>query len=114
MTAAERINAALASCPYPVTQKPVKGTEPVYLSFELVTTRPVSASNDLKKIISTIQVDIWSRQAISPEVYPVVRALIHGGVVVQSWGPQIYEDDTRWHHLPVTCQVAETFEATNE
>ena len=107
VTAFEIVKQALAACPYPVTQKPVAGTQPVYLSFEQIYARPVRASNGMRRAVSTMQVDIWSRQSVSPELYPVMRALEAAGVRVQGWGPQIYEQDTRWHHLPITCQVGE-------
>ena len=110
MTAFEQVNQALAACPYPVTQVPVRGTGQIYLSFFQVSSRLVRASNGARRVISTMQVDIWSRQAVSPEVYVVAKALQHAGLTVSSWGPQIYEEDTRWHHMPITCQAAEVFE----
>lgn len=95
---------ALESTPYPVTQIPVKGDAPVYLSFFEVLGRPDAyASNKARRVIHTMQVDIWGRQAIGPEFPAVAKALRAAGVRVASWGPADYEQDTRWHHLPITC-----------
>ncbi|MBR4081348.1 MAG: hypothetical protein IKK21_06150 [Clostridia bacterium] len=102
---------ALATTPYPVTQPPAMGDAPVYLSFFEVLGRPDSfASNEARRVIHTMQVDIWGRQAIGPEFLVVAQALRAAGVRVSSWGPADYEQDTRWHHLPVTCYYTTTTE----
>jgi len=98
---------ALESTPYPVTQIPVKGDAPVYLSFFEVLGHPDAyASGEAQRVTHTMQVDIWGRQAIGPELPAVVKALRAAGVRVGSWGPADYETDTRWHHLPITCYYA--------
>lgn len=108
MTAFEAITRALAACPYEATQVPVRGKGPTYVSYQLVSGKPVSASNAAQRWIATMQVDIWSRRAVAPELYPVLKALADGGITVTRWGPQMYEDDTGWHHMPITCEYAET------
>lgn len=107
MTAFEAIQAALAACGYPAAQIPVTGDAPVYVSWQMVVALPATASNGIRRIITTFQVDIWGRLPIGPELYPVLRALIGAGIGVQRWGPAIYEQDTRWHHLPITCNFSE-------
>ena len=95
---------SLETTPYPVTQPPIKGDAPVYLSFFEVLGQPDAfASNTAQRTRHTMQVDIWGRQAIGPEFPTVVKALRTAGILVGSWGPADYEQDTRWHHLPVTC-----------
>lgn len=102
---------ALASTPYPMTQIPVKGDAPVYLAiFEVVGNFSSYASNEPQRITHTMQVDIYGRKAIGPEL-PIVReALKAAGIRVGSWGPADYERDTGWHHLPITCYYAERYE----
>lgn len=109
-TAYEAIQQALDTCPYPATQIPVEGDEPVYVSWQMVVAVPKSSSNGIRRLITTFQVDIWSRLPVSPELYPVLKALTRAGIAVQRWGPGLYETDTRWHHLPITCQFSEIYE----
>ncbi len=109
-TAYEAIQLALDTCPYPATQIPVTGDEPTYVSWQMVVAVPKRASNGTLRAITTFQVDIWSRLPIGPELYPVLKALTHAGIVVQRWGPALYEQDTRWHHMPITCQFGEFYE----
>ncbi|MBR6571551.1 MAG: hypothetical protein IKK75_13970 [Clostridia bacterium] len=99
---------ALETTPYPVTQQPIKGNAPVYLSFYQVLGQPDTyASNAARRTRYTMQVDIWARQPIVPELQVVTNALKAQGIIVGSWGPADYEQDTRWHHLPITCYYAE-------
>ena len=86
----------------------MRGTGTIYVSFEEISgTVARSASNAPRALIHVMQVDIWSRAAISPELYPVLRALWAAGITVDSWGPLIYEDDTGWYHMPITCRYNE-------
>ena len=110
MTAFEVIQRALRSCGYPATQIPVTGDGPVYVGWQLVSATPKAASNGMRRAVTTFQVDVWGRLPIGPELYPVLKALTRAGIVVQRWGPAIYERDTGWHHLPVTCQYSENIE----
>lgn len=114
MTAFEAIQRALASCGYPATQVPVTGNGSAYVSWQLISATPWTASNGIRRIITTLQVDIWGRMPISPEIYPVLKALTRSGITVQRWGPALYETDTRWHHLPITCQYGEVLADDNE
>lgn len=111
MNADQALTRALAACPYPGTQIPVEGKGPIYVSFTEVSGRPTMyASNKPRTVEHMMQVDIWSRMPISPEVMVVVKALWAGGIMVVDWGPQMYEDDTGWHHMPITCRYNERLE----
>lgn len=104
MTVHEVFQAALTATPYPVTQPPIKGDAPAYLSFFEVLGQPAAfASNHPQRVRHTMQVDIYGRQQIGPEFLVVAKALRAAGISVASWGPADYETDTRWHHLPITC-----------
>ena len=106
----EKLNAALSGL-YPVTKKPVTGPDPCYLTYEEVQGRYTAhASNQAQRITHMIQVDIFSRQAVGPELTEVRAALGLAGANVVSWGPEQYEPDTRWHHLPITCYMDERME----
>lgn len=106
---------ALASTPYPVTQRPVVGKEPVYLTFFEILGRPDAyASNQPRRIEHTYQVDIFSRMPAGPEIEIVFAALKRAGIRVTSWGPVDYETDTKWHHLPITCKYAEVITEQEE
>lgn len=108
MTVFQAFDAALSATPYPVTQRPVKGDAPVYLTFWEIMGHPTAhASNRAQRITHTVQVDIFARQAVAPELDVVRKALTAAGIRVGSWGPADYESDTGWHHMPITCYYAE-------
>lgn len=115
MTAYEVFTAALDACPYPATQIPVTGDGPIYVSWtEIRGTVARSASNQPVVLQHVVQVDIWSRKAVCPELYPVLRVLWRNGIHVDSWGPLMYEEDTFWFHMPITCRINERFDPNSD
>ena len=111
MTVFEVFKQALAATPYPVTQQPITLSAPVCLCFSLVASVPTAhASGKTRRIRHTMQVDIYARAAVGPEIPVVVNALRAAGIGVTEWGPADYERDTRWHHLPITCTYNEKTE----
>ena len=110
MIAFEAIQRALQSCGYPATQIPVTGDAPVYVGWQMIVAVPKVASNGIRRITTTFQVDVWGRLPIGPELYPVLKALTKHKLVPVRWGPQIYEQDTGWHHLPVEAQYTEVYD----
>lgn len=111
MTVFSVFDAALSATPYPVTQLPIKEDVPVCLAFWEVLGQPAAhASNNATRILHTMQVDIYARNPIGPELDTVCKALKRAGIRVGNWGPAEYEMQTRWHHMPITCYYAEPIE----
>lgn len=111
MNVQARIQAALEATGYPVTQKPVQGSGPVYLCYSLLLSRPEDhSSNGARTLMHMLQVDIFTRQTSGPELGDVLRALRAHGIRCGSWGPDDYEQDTGWHHMPITCYLKERIE----
>ena len=109
------INAALSALPYPITQLPIRENVPVCLAFWEVLGQPTAhASDRAQRIAHTMQVDIYARHPIGPELVEVRKALRAAGIRVGSWGPADYEQQTHWHHMPITCYYAEHKEQEEE
>lgn len=111
MTVFETFRQALGATPYPVTQQPITLAAPVCLTYFLVASvLTAHASGKARRIRHTVQVDIYARAAVGPEIDVVVGALRAAGIGVTEWGPADYERDTRWHHMPITCTYNEKTE----
>lgn len=116
MTVAERINAALAETGIPVTQRPVTGTAPQYLTFSLTLGRVAAFSgNKPRRVRHLITVDLFSRTPTdSDDAELIVRALAADGIRATNWGPEAYETDTRWYHLPFSAELTEIISEQGE
>lgn len=97
--------AALSTLPWPATQQVSAGKEDIYLRWSTVLgSYPLYASNAPRRVSYLMTVDIFSKLPIGDELAQVQAALVAAGIKPTSWGPQYYETDTRYHHLPITCR----------
>ena len=105
MTIEERVYQALSETGITVTQLPVVGKAPKYLTWNLtLATAECWSSNESRKTEYMITVDLYSRQVpTADDVRPILEALKQKHIRPTSWGPMMYETETRWHHLPITC-----------
>ena len=106
MSEHEAIERALSplSCPY--GRAPVKARPDTYVSwFEVLAQSALDASNSTRRMEHMMQVDIYSRGATDALLDTVLRLLRGGGFKVASYGPEDYEDDTRYRHVPITVRI---------
>lgn len=98
---------ACADAGYVAAQRPVPtdGTETAYVSWQVQTgVFRAAASNRPRRMRITVAVDLWSRaQPTGREVIELMRVLRDHGLHPVSWGPEDFEEDTLWHHMPITC-----------
>lgn len=107
MTVHEVINAALASLPYEISRPPARGSEQTYVSwFEVDSHTVYQASNDRLRTEYLMQVDIYTRLPLIEQPDNVRDALRAAGLKIDHSGPEDYEDDTGYHHLPIRCRWA--------
>ena len=98
------LNEALSALPCPASRHPVDERPATYVAWFEVLAQPVlHASNRIKRIERIIQVDIFSQEPIDDLRREVFDLLIGAGLLISSWGPENYEADTRYRHLPITC-----------
>lgn len=103
----ETIQRACMATGIPVTQRPVRGDAPQYLTWNEVAGQPDAyASNRAARIRHSVTIDLFAREApVSTEVMRIVMTLRRSGVRVKSWGAMTYEQDTGWYHLPILSEV---------
>lgn len=110
MTLEEIVYNALRQTGIEVTQLPVVGTARKYLTwYEVTGTFERYASNAPKRVNHMITVDLYTRESpLSSEVMEILMTLRRNGIDPVSWGALDYENDTKWYHMPITCNVNRT------
>lgn len=101
----------LAPLPWPATQPPGDSQAPTYLTFnETSWTDAEGASNAARRVHHLVQLhaittgsDGEHREALRQAI-ALLKAV---GVRVYAGGPDIYETDTRRHHVACTCEYWE-------
>ena len=105
MTANEVINAAMSSLPYEIGRPPAKGSEQTHVSwFEVDCHTARKASNQRLRTEYLMQVDIYTRLPLIDQPDAVKDALRAAGLKIDHAGPEDYEEDTGYHHLPIRCR----------
>lgn len=107
MTVHEVINAALASLPYEISRPPAKGSEQTYVSwFEVDSHTAYQASGERLRTEYLMQVDVYTKLPLVEQPDAVRDALRAAGLKIDHSGPEDYEEDTGYHHLPIRCRWA--------
>lgn len=105
MTVNDVINAALSPLPYEISRPPAKGSEQTYLSwFEVDSHTARQASNQRLRTEYLMQVDIYTKQPLIEQPDAVKDALRAAGLKIDHAGPEDYEEDTGYRHLPIRCR----------
>lgn len=107
----EVFQSALAPLGYPVSQQPAGGEHETYLTFnEVLGGFTAYASNEPHRLRHTVQAHVFSKRddgAHRDILLAAIRALRRAGVRVYTYGPDMYEDDTGYHHIAATCEWVE-------
>lgn len=97
--------AALAPLPYPAARGPVAGDAPIYLTwFALSRSGAMHASDKHLRHETMMQVDVYSLLPVGQELDEVVLALVDADFYVSIVGAEMYDKDTGYHHVPITCR----------
>ena len=104
MTVNEVITQALSTLPYERSRPPAKAKAQTYVSwFEVTDSTGFQASNRALRTVYLMQVDIYSKKPLTDQPDCVKAALRAAGLKIDSAGPEDYEEDTGYHHLPIRC-----------
>lgn len=104
MTVNDVINQALSALPYERGRLPAKATAKTYVSwFEVTDSTGYQASNRALRTVYLMQVDIYAKKPLTDQPEKVKAALRAAGLKIDSGGPEDYEEDTGYHHLPIRC-----------
>ena len=114
MTYDQFFQGTLSQLPCPVSKEPAGGKHETYAVFnEVRGTFTGHASNQPRRLRHMVQVHVFSKrddgthQAVFHQAIALLRA---AGVRVYSYGPDMYETDTGYHHIAATCEWAERIE----
>lgn len=84
---------------------PVKQRPDTYVAwFEVLGTPALHSSGERRRVEHMLQVDIYSQAPVEALTDTVLGLLKAGGFRVASWGPEDYEADTRYRHVPITVR----------
>lgn len=99
---------------YPVSKEPAGGQNETYIAFnEALGTFTGYASNKPHRLRHMVQVHVYSKRDDGTHealFQRAVRLLLAAGVRVYSYGPDLYENNTGYHHIAATCEWTEKTE----
>ena len=106
MNVHETMKAALRTLPCPSGHAPLGSRPDTYVSwFEVLAETVLDASNRPLRLRHMLQVDIYSKAPTEALLETLLRLLKAGGFKIASYGPEDYEEDTRYRHMPVTVRI---------
>lgn len=92
----------------PVAPIVYTGTETTYITFyTLLEKDETYADDDAVQGSTTATIDIFSKGNYKPFLTDVKARLKSAGFTIQSSGPEIYESDTGYYHVPVDVYMEE-------
>lgn len=114
MTVHEILLSALSGLAPKVGRAPLSERPDTYIAWFVLRSAPESASNRWYRVQHLIQVDLYSRRPLDELLDQTLRRLQLAGCNVESWGPELYESDTRYRHIPITLRLATAEAAAKE
>lgn len=104
----EVIAQALDGLGCPATRTPAAGRDDVYLTWSVIRMTPDAyASNLPRRMAYLVQVDIYSRPHYAGLLTRVLWALQRAGFMLEGVAMEDYEEDTGYHHVPITARWAQ-------
>lgn len=112
MTAEEAIKRALESVGVPVKRLLYRGDAQTFITYQLVISAERDFSDDKNETEEfTYRVDLYSRSDYIAVLRRMKRALKEAGFYSISAAAELYENDTKFFHVPVTVKYLEEAEA---
>ena len=105
MTVHETLLMALDGLAPKVGRYPLDEIAETYIAWMEIIARPVTASNRWSRVQHTLQVDLYSQRPLDTLLPIVLHRLRMAGCAVVDWGPETYEKDTRYRHIPITLRL---------
>ncbi|MEA4928587.1 MAG: hypothetical protein VB104_07920 [Candidatus Limiplasma sp.] len=114
MHALETVKSALDGLGYDVRKWPGKTGETTYIALSFLTLETVVAAGNMpRRRVAHIQVDLYSKLSLDDLTALATVALEAAGCPVESEGPETFEDDTQYHHMPIVCVARHTVGPTD-
>lgn len=108
----EKYKSILSRLPCPVSKLPAGGENETYVTFNQVYGNfSVYSSNKPRRARHMVQVHVFTRREDGYHLTLMDQAvvlLLGEGVRIVSWGPDEYEEDTRYHHIAITTEFYTT------
>ena len=111
MTAYATVKAALDGLGYDVRKYPAKTEARTYIALLMLgVDMALSAGNRLRRAISSIQVDLYTKDNnMDALLDAAVAALMAHNVLIARIGAEVYAEDTGIRYIPIICEVAEKY-----
>lgn len=106
MTAHETIRAALEGLAPRAGRHPLPDRPDTYIAWMELLGKPISASNTWIRVEHLMQVDLYSQFPLDDLLARTLHNLRRAGCRIDDWGPEIYEQDTGYRHIPITLRLA--------
>lgn len=114
MTYDEHFKTALDPLGCPVSKEPAGGQHETYAAFnEVLGTFTGYASNQPHRLHHMVQIHVYSKRDDGTHetlFHKAIRLLRVAGVRVYSYGPNLYDNNTGYHHIAATCEWTEKTE----
>lgn len=105
---------ALSSLGVPVSQEPAGGKNETYITFNQVYGAFVRyRSNRPGRVRHQVQVHVFSRRDDGTHralMGKAIQVLAAAGVIIVSWGPDEFEDETGYNHIAITTELCKPIE----
>ena len=106
MTGVEAVKAALDPLGYDVRRWPGKTGDESYVALTVLSVDAgLTAGNLPRRRQQRVQVDLYSLLPTDALCDRAIAALEAAGCPVSGVGPELYETDTKYHHMPIICQA---------
>jgi hypothetical protein len=106
MTGVQAVKAALDPLGYDVRRWPGKTGDETYIALTVLGAETgLSAGNRPRRRAQRVQADLYSLLPTDTLCDRAVEALEAAGCPVSGMGPELYETDTKYHHMPIICQA---------
>ena len=99
-----RIDQALESMTAPCCAPPYHGKADKFITFQFVLDSAEYISEGVtRKTKRQWGVDLFTKSDWSTDIETIKNLLIVNGFSVTDCGPEIYESDTGYYHIPLSC-----------
>lgn len=105
MTIHEAMRQALTGLAEAVGRTPLSERPDTYIAWTLIRSAPRTASNRWFRAEHLVQIDLYSNRALDELLTLTLHRLRKAGIQVVDWGPETYETDTRYRHIPIDVRL---------
>lgn len=105
MTIHETLLHTLGGLAPAVGRAPLSKRPDTYIAWTLIRSAPRTASNRWLRAEHLVQIDLYSTAPLDELLTLTLHRLRKAGIQVADWGPETYETDTRYRHIPIDVRL---------